>query len=353
MTARTGNGAPAAGYLVSGEDVGLASQHLTALLADLDELDALRGTIVEEYRQQTKEEPLPLGTILDACRTPAFLSDHRLIVVRDGIALDAAQQKELIAYLADPVESTVLVVVYSGKSAPPALRKAFAAAGTVIDAQPASTGKARGTWFDEHLAHAPVRLDRAAAAMLREHLGEDLARLEGLLSALEAAYGTGASVHVTEIEPFLGSAGSVAPWDLTDAIDAGDVPKALSALTRMTGAGERHPLQLMAMLHRHFGAMLSLDGLESVGEDEAASVTGMRGFPLAKVRKRARIIGHDAIAQAINLLAAADLDLRGRTGLAPEIVMEILVARLALVDRHTTGSHAAGRVGQRRSTARS
>ena len=352
MTTPTGN-TPASAYLVSGEDVGLASQQLTSLLAELESLDALRGTIVEEYRQQTKEEPLPVGMILDSVSDagiPVRPPPHRR-ARWNRPRCHAAKRVHRIPVGARRVHGPRGRVLRKGH--PAALRKAFAAAGKVLDAQPASSGKARGTWFDEHLANAPVRLDRAASTMLREHLGEDLARLEGLLAALEAAYGTGSSVHVAEIEPFLGSAGSVAPWDLTDAIDAGDVPKALSALTRMTGAGERHPLQVMATLHRHFGAMLSLDGLEPLGEDEAAAVAGMRGFPLAKVRKRARAIGHDAIAQAINLLATADLDLRGGTGLAPEIVMEILVARLTLVDRHTTGTHGASRVRERRSAAKS
>ena len=51
-----------------------------------------------------------------------------------------------------------------------------------------------------------------------------MGRLAGLLDMLAAAYGAGASVSVAELEPFLGHAGSLAPWDLTDAIDAARRP---------------------------------------------------------------------------------------------------------------------------------
>ena len=48
-----------------------------------------------------------------------------------------------------------------------------------------------------------------------------MGRLAGLLDTLASAYGPGATVTVADLEPFLGEAGSLAPWDLTDAIDAG------------------------------------------------------------------------------------------------------------------------------------
>ena len=43
------------------------------------------------------------------------------------------------------------------------------------------TGRARSQWFAERIRRAPVRLDARAARRLEEHLGEDMARLEGLL----------------------------------------------------------------------------------------------------------------------------------------------------------------------------
>ena len=62
-----------------------------------------------------------------------------------------------------------------------------------------------------------------------------MGRLEGLLGTLATAYGDGATVSVAELEPFLGEAGSLAPWDLTDAIDAGETAQALAVLHRMLG----------------------------------------------------------------------------------------------------------------------
>ena len=48
-----------------------------------------------------------------------------------------------------------------------------------------------------------------------------------------------------------------------------------------------------------------------------------------KALEQSRRLGSTRIAEAINLIAAADLDVRGASGMDAEVVIEILVARLA------------------------
>lgn len=345
------NGTPAAAYLISGEDAGLVSQELSSLLDELTGLTALAGVIVEEYSPATRDDPVPIGAVLDACRTPPFLSEKRLVVVRDGSVLDQSQLKEIVAYLNEPLSSTVFILVVAGKAATPTLRKAFGGVGYVIDAQPGSNARALSQWFVDHLANAPVRFEGQALSLLQSHLGQDVARLEGIVGALEAAYGPGATIRTDELQPFLGSEGSVAPWDLTDAIDTGNIPEALATLRRMMVAGERHPLQILATLHRHFGAMLRLDGEESISDADAAVATGMSAFPAGKALRQSRQLRHENIARAITLLANADLDLRGRVAWPAELVMEVLIARLAQLAR-VRGHSRQGSVAPHRTTQR-
>ena len=192
------------------------------------------------------------------------------------------------------------------------------------------SGKARQQWFADRVSAGAVRLEPRAASRLAEHLGDDLGRLDGILDVLAAVYGGGARVSAEDIEPFLGAAGSGAPWDLTDAIDKGDTAAALGQLQRMVGAGERHPLQIMATLQVHFGRMLRLDGAGVRDDTEAAKLLGMTGstFPAKKALQQGRKLGHANVARAVTLLADADLDLRGLRELPGTTVLEVLVARL-------------------------
>ncbi len=139
-----------------------------------------------------------------------------------------------------------------------------------------------------------------------------------------------ALLRAEQVEPFLGDAGGVPPWELTDAIDAGRTELALTLLTRMMGAGERHPLQVMAILQSHYAKLASLDGLEVRTEAEAAAAMGIKpGFPARKALELSRKLGPSAVRRAIDLLASADLDLRGRRMIDERLVMEVLVARLS------------------------
>lgn len=312
-----------AAYLVRGDDASLVAQSLHGLLGELTAED-VTGLALEDL---TAEEP-DIGSVIDACLTRPFLVERRLVLLRELGRLPAADVDRLASYLASPSDTATLVLA-SSTAVPPRLVNAVKRVGRVLDVGTPS-GRGRNQWLATRLKEAPVRLDAGAGAMLGEHVGEELGRVAGILDALAAAYGPGARIGRQEVEPFLGEAGSTVPWELTDAIDGGDVSTALAALHRLTRAGGRHPLVVLATLHRHYAAMARLDGAPTRSDAEAAALLGLKSaFAGAKARAQCARLGHANIRRAVGLLAAADLDLRGRSGLPGEAVLEVLVARLA------------------------
>ena len=307
-------------WYVKGDDDALVRQRVSELVAELTS----DPFAVEDFSGDDYE----VAALLDACATPPFLGDQRIVVARDVGRFRAEELTPLIDWLADPLPTTSLVLVAGGGAVSQKLVNAVKKVGSVVDAS-AGTGKARTSWLVARMKDGPVKLDAAAGNLLSEHLGEDVGRLAGLLDALAAAYGEGAAVGVEELGPFLGEAGATAPWDLTDAIDRGDTEGALAHLHRMMRAGERHPLVIMATLQRHFGAMLRLDGSGVTSEQEAAAMLGMAPFPAKKAMSQARKLGWTGISRAITLLADADLALRGAAGWPDYLVMDVLVARLS------------------------
>jgi DNA polymerase III subunit delta len=323
MSAKVG-GEPHA-FLVRGEDPALVAQETRALIDRLvGEREA--SFVVEEHG--APGEDLDTRAVVDACLTPPFLGDRRVVVVRDAGRIGASEASGLLAALSQPLESTFLVLVGGAGTVPQALVKAIGAAGELIDASP-GTGRERTSWVATQLRDGPLRFEAAARSRLQEHLGDDLGRIAGIVDSLVSAYGEGASISVSELEPFLGSAGSVPPWELTDAIDSGSIPAALSALRRMLDAGGRHPTEVIGILHRHYANMLRLDGVSGSDPTEAARLLGVRSpYVAKKALEQGRRLGSERIAQAVILLADADLDVKGRTGLPPDLVLEVLVARL-------------------------
>lgn len=341
---RTASGdAPA--YLVKGDDPALVAQAARALITKVVG-DRDPSLVVEEYGSAVTDD-LDVGAVVDACATPPFLVDRRVVVVRGAGRMVAADAARLAAVLADPLPSTVLVLVAGGGTIPQALVKAVTSAGEVIDTSVRTAGERKG-WLSDQLHGAPVQLNAAAAARLSEHLGEDLGRLASITDALAAAYGEGATIDPAKLEPFLGVAGGVPSWDLTDAIDAGDPAAALSALDRMTVSGGLAPPQVIAILHRHYGTMLRLDGTGVRSGDEAAELLGLRSpFVARKALEQGARLGSEKVRDAVGLVATADLDVKGQTALPASLVLEVLVARLSRLSPARSARGSRGRAGSR------
>jgi DNA polymerase-3 subunit delta len=283
-------------------------------------------------------DDINVGAVVDACLTPPFLIDQRVVVVREAGRLLTADVPRLVEVVKDPLPSTVLILVGGGGTVPAPLTKAVTASGQVIDVSVTRPGD-RKAWLHDHLRGAPVKLEPQAAQLLGQHVGEDLGRVEGLLGALAAAYGQGARITVDDLEPYLGEAGTVARYELTDAIDRGDAAAALGVLHRMTDAGGLSAVEVLFSLHRHYSNMLTLDGATvSSGEEAAQLLSVPSAFVGKKALEQSRRLGSARIAQAIALLADADLDVKGATGLPPEIVVEILVARLSRQTRQRSSA---------------
>lgn len=335
-------------HLLKGDDATLLGQAVGKLVADLVGTGD-RSLIVEELGEADHqiEDEWTTEAIARAAHTPPFLTDQRIIVARHcGKFSTADSVKPLVDWLADPLPTTTVVLVWEKPASdtagsriaavPKALKEAVKkAGGQEVDTAP--KGKGRKIALEEGLRRAPVGLDASARAAILDQLGDDLGRLNALLETLVAAHGEGATLGAGDVEPYLGAAADVPPWELTDAIEAGDIALALEKLTRMSEAGERHALQVMAVLHGHIGRMLRLDGSGVRSDKEAAELLGMKGstFPAKKALEGSRRWGHERLARATRLLADADLALRGG-GVPDRTVMEILVARLAAASPKTT-----------------
>ena len=312
-------------FLLTGDDEALLADALNALVHELVG-DGDRSLMVEEVGLEAE-----VSAVVDAAQTPPFLTDSRVVIARGVGRFTADDVKPLVAYLADPLETTKLVLVGGGGR----LAKSLTRRGQVGRRQRCAPRARRARsatarqWVDEQVAAAGLRLDNGAVNALGAWLGEDAGRLRGVLATLASTYGEGTRITAEDVAPFLGQAGSVPPWDLTDAIDAGDVRTALVVLQRMMDGGDRHPLQLMAILHTHYTRLLRVDGAGARTEAAVGELLGLKGFQAGKVLRQYERLRGTGVLRAFELLATADLDLRGAKEWPEPLVMEVLVARLA------------------------
>src|SRR5471032_570487 len=132
-------------YLIKGDDASLVAQEVRALLAEVvGERD--HSLVVEEIGGAGDD--INVGAVIDACLTPPFLIDRRVVVVREAGRLLTADVPRLIEVVADPLPSTVLILVGGGGTIPAPLTKAITASGKVIDVSVGRPGD-RKAWLHD------------------------------------------------------------------------------------------------------------------------------------------------------------------------------------------------------------
>jgi DNA polymerase-3 subunit delta len=203
--------------------------------------------------------------------------------------------------------------------------------------------------LDQHLRAAELTVRSDAKRAIAAHLGEDAGRIPQFVELLLATFGPGATLEESDVQPYLGEAGAVPGYQLTNDIEAGDVPRALETLHRMLSAPDArqqrpmHPLQVMGMLHGYFARIARLTDPDIRNPADAVEALGgrIKEYPARKALTQARALGSDGVREAFDCLFAADLDLKGARAIPEDAVMEVLVARLASL------SARAGRRGSR------
>ena len=332
-------------HLITGNDPRLVSDKVTeitrGLIKSMNSQES-RSTILETHDAGAASADLRENAIRQAvasAETMSLFGEERVVVIREISEATVGELSTLVKYLEHPSDSTHLVVSASGKL-PKSISDALKRSGaTVIATEPPQRRQELVTWFLEKFAESELSVDAVALNDIIDWLGEDQARLPGLIDTLVSAYGTSKKLTKQDVSVFLGDAGSVKPWDLTDAIDAGDSPLALEMLTRMIRSGDFHPLQVMAILHTHYLKLMRLDGPELHSPADVLNLIGGKSeFQGKKYLTQYRRIGSSGISQAVQLLARADVDLRGGKDLGEELTMEILVARLSRLVSSTKSS---------------
>jgi DNA polymerase-3 subunit delta len=357
-------------YLVKGDDPLLRRRVLDDVLHELlageDRTFALEEHTVPG--RPTKGESAPadggadardarevvVAAVLNAASSPPFMTARRVIVVHDADALTATDAEPIVRFLADPLDTSVLVLVGS-RGLAPALAKQLKASKAEVRAP--DTEKTQDVLADAVRA-ANLELRSDAAKTVAGHLGQDAGRVAAFVEVLAAAFPEGAQLSDDDVAPYLGEAGGVPAYQLTNAIEEGDSARALEVLRRLLTVSTprqpkpMHPLQVMGTLNNYYRRMLRCDDPAIATVDDAVAALGGRisRFPAGKLMEQARALGIDGMREAFDHLYQADLDLKGARGIPEDAVMDVLVVRLARLAarRGRARSGRPGRSGPRR-----
>ena len=221
--------------------------------------------------------------VITAARRFPMMAERQLVVVKEAQQMKGLE--ELAIYCAEPLESTVLVILMHKASADK--RKSFYKAaqktGVVVDS-PALRDYEIPGWIQSYYASRGLQIDPQAAALLGESVGTDLSTLVVETNKLTKALPEGATrVGVSDIEKNVGISRQFSIFELTRELSYKHAPQALKIASHLgNGAKFAMPMAVSA-LFTHFsrilryGALLARGGYPSP-EDKARALAGVNPY---------------------------------------------------------------------------
>jgi len=268
-----------------------------------------------------------LQTVTDELRTVSMWGDRRLVVVDDADDFVSKHRAALEKYVDAPAKKSVLVLDVASWPKTTRLAKQLAKTGLDIECSELK-GAALSKWLidaarDTHQA----TLQRDAAALLIELVGEELGLLDQELAKLAAYVGARKQITSEDVRGLVGGWRTETTWAMTDAVRDGRLGDALAALDQLLDAGEAGPKLLggINFVFRKFA--LATEQARHGPLDAALKAAGV--FQVAPGAAYLRRIGRPKAEQILTALVTTDAGLKGYSRLPDRLQLELLLVRLA------------------------
>ena len=276
---------------------------------------------------------------LDACLTTArtlpMMAPRRLVVGKGIDQVKADLLEPLVVYIADPNPASCLVLVGDKVDV---RFKAFVAlrkAGFLHVFAPLRDQALAG-WLRTE-ARAPKIDNTGEAASAHAHrAGPELGRLSQALEQLALYTGGTRAITLGDVEELVAETRQRNVFELTKAIGAGDVPRALGLLANMLR--NREPaLRIQFMLARQMRQIWRAKELAAAGapRGEIAAAVGMSPYFLDDVLVPARRMSLAALARAFERLFQSDQALK-----SSRVDGDLIVSRLVQALAEDAGARA-------------
>lgn len=256
------------------------------------------------------------GTVASECRSYPMMAERRLVVVKEAQSMKTLE--DLATYAADPMESTVLVILMHGASADKrrALYKNVQKKGVVLVSD-ALRDYEMPQWITSFYKSRGLDIEPAAAALLAEYAGTDMSRIMLETEKMQKNLPEGTvRVNAADIEKNVGISRQFSIFELTKALSYMKAEKALK-IAAYIGNGPKFMLLLAtAPLYTHFYRILKYEAAllknPAMSKADRAKLLGVNPYFMEEYDVAARNYPIRRCMKVISLLE--EYDFKGKGG---------------------------------------
>ncbi len=242
-------------------------------------------------------------SLLDHLRRYPMMSERQVVILRE--AQEMKTLAELTSYLEHPMPSTVFVASYKYKKidARTKFGKALGGKNIVFFESKKLYDNQIPDWISSACKARKQQIEPAAAALMAEYLGTDLARITNELDKLALNLSAGATIKVAHIQDNIGISKEYNVFELQKALATRDRAKLARIQQHFESNIKKNPLIVtISSLYAYFSKVYMLHALKGQPDAEVLKALELRSDWFLKEYKAAaanfsaaqcaRVIGH-------------------------------------------------------------
>lgn len=238
--------------------------------------------------------------VINACRRYPMFAEMQVVIVKEAQYLREIDKLE--AYVQNPLSSTVLIVAYKEKKldARTKFYKLLKQHATVFTTKKMKDEALPG-WVNETVNSMGYTITPKANALLTEHIGNDLNRIENEIEKIFINLKGRKSITEEDIEQFVGISKEYNVFELQSAMANKDFPKAMKIVQYFEANPKAASIQqVLPLLYTFFSKVYMIFGVSA--EADIAGQIGVPSFYISDYKNAAKIHGFGGIKKILILL---------------------------------------------------
>ena len=273
----------------------------------LDEIsDYIEKHVLEESEKDFNQTVLygaetDVEAILSVAKRFPMMASHNVVIVKE--AQNVKKIEELESYVSQPLETTILVLVYKHKTVDQRKKfgKLISKKAVVFTSKKLYESDAIN-WAQKYAQDKQLALPPKASLLLIESLGTELSKIANEINKLAVVLKPGAEISLEVIEKNIGISKDYNVFELTKAMAQKDVQKANRIVQHFGKNPKLYPLQmLLPGIYMFFSKVLLFHSVKNEQDRVIMSKLGVPAFIVKEyklagknypVKKLARIISY-------------------------------------------------------------
>ena len=245
--------------------------------------------------------------VVNACSRYPMFAERQVVLLKEAQQMRDIEKLE--SYIENPLTSTVFVVSYKEKKLD--ARKKFAKLvkekGVLISTKK-MYDRELPQWTQELLQSKQLTITPKGLALLVDHIGNDLVRIENEIDKLSVNLGKRTTISEDDIEQYIGVSKDYNVFELQSALAAKDLAGSIRIIQYFEANPKAAPIQLvLPSLYSFFSKVFMVFGAGTTDEKSVAAAIGVNPYFMKDYMQAAKLYTYPGVEKALLLLHTYNL----------------------------------------------